>query len=104
VEVSVGESFSSDMPVTQHGVNNWQQSDSRRSPCRHTLRTTSIAAQALPSATSATIGVDSLDTKLPMNDTDEVLSETERDWVDDAFERSDPIESKGTCALARSRT
>jgi hypothetical protein len=103
VEVSAGESFSSDMPVTQR-EDNWQQSDGRGSPCRHTLRMTSIATQALPSATSTTIDVDSLDTKLPMNDTDEVLSETERVWADDAFERSDPIAFRRTCALARSRT
>jgi hypothetical protein len=54
---------------------------------------------------SATIGVDSLDTRLPMNDTDEVLSETERVFnKDDVDERSDPMASRRTCALARSRT
>ena len=63
-----------------------------------------MATQARPSATSATVAVGSLDTKLPMNDTDEVLSETERVWADDALERSDPIEFKRACALARSRT
>lgn len=63
-----------------------------------------MAAQALPSATSATIDVGSLDTKLPMNDTDEVLSETGRVWVEDALERSDPIAFRRTWALARSRT
>jgi hypothetical protein len=39
-----------------------------------------------------------------MNDTDEVLSETERVWADDALERNDPIAFRRTCALARSRT
>ncbi len=46
-------------------------------PCKHTLRTISIAAQALPSEMSAIVGAESLDTKLPMNDTEDVLSETE---------------------------
>jgi hypothetical protein len=63
-----------------------------------------MATQALPSATSATIDTGSLDTKLPMNDTDEVLSETGRVWADDALERSDPIAFRRACALARSRT
>ena len=40
-----------------------------------------------------------------MNDTDEVLSETERVFnKDDVDERSDPMASRRTCALARSRT
>ncbi len=46
-------------------------------PCKHTLRTNSMAAQALPSEMSAIVKVESLDTKLPMNDTEDVLSETE---------------------------
>ena len=39
------------------------------------------------------------------DDTDEVLSETERVFnKDDVDERSDPMASRRTCALARSRT
>ena len=64
-------------------------SKNRRLPCKHTLRTISIAAHALPSEMSAIVKVESLDTKLPMNDTEDVLSETEGTWREDAFERSE---------------
>jgi len=62
---------------------------------------TSIATQAL---LSAMIDIDSLDMKLLMNDTDDMLSETEHVWVDDALEHSDPIAFRWACALARSWT
>lgn len=38
---------------------------------------------------SAIVKVESLDTKLPMNDTEDVLSETEGTWREDTFERSE---------------
>jgi hypothetical protein len=47
---------------------------------------TSIAAQAFPSAMSAIVEVDSWDMRLPMNDRDDVLSETDDACRDDMFE------------------
>ena len=76
----------------------------RKLPCKHTLRTISIAAHALPSEMSAIVKVESLDTKLPMNDTEDVLSETEGGWREDAFERSESAWFRRLCALTRSRT
>src|ERR1700677_4316255 len=62
-----------------HGVRTLKREKvkNRRLPCKHTLRTISIAAHAFPSEMSAIVKVESLDTKLPMNDTEDVLSETE---------------------------
>ena len=74
------------------------------SPCKHTLRMTSIAAHAFPSAMSALVEVDSLDIRLPMNDTDEVLSETEAACKDEMFEPIEFIAPRRSCALTRSRT
>ena len=87
--MSAGVSFSSDMPVTCCENTQTSNSKNRRLPCKHTLRTISIAAHALPSEMSAIVKVESLDTKLPMNDTEDVLSETEGTWREDAFERSE---------------
>jgi len=53
---------------------------------------------------SAIVAVDSLDTKLPMNDADEVLSEAKELGAKDVVERSDPMASKRLFALVRSRT
>jgi hypothetical protein len=43
---------------------------------------------------SVTIGIVSLETKLPMNDADEVLSTAKELCMDDAFERSDSTASR----------